>query len=115
MTLATDRTAQVSLTAAAAEQVLRQLARRGHGTGLRLGVKEAGCSGFAYRVDFADEVGPEDLVFESHGVRLVVARDQLPVLAGVEVDFVRQGLNESFKFRNPNAKDECGCGESFTV
>jgi iron-sulfur cluster assembly protein len=106
---------EVSLTVAAAEQVRRQLARRGHGAGLRVGVKEAGCSGFAYRVDFADEVGPQDLVFQSHGVQVVVAKDHLAVLAGVEVDFVRQGLNESFKFRNPNMKDECGCGESFTV
>ncbi len=106
---------QVSLTVAAAAQVRRQLEQRGHGAGLRVGVKEAGCSGFAYRVDFADEVGPQDLVFQSHGVQVVVAKDHLAVLAGVEVDFVRQGLNESFKFRNPNAKDECGCGESFTV
>ena len=105
----------VSLTEAAAVQVRRQLDQRGHGTGLRVGVKEAGCSGFAYRVDFADQVNTEDVVFESHGVRVVVAKDHLPVLAGVEVDFIRQGLNESFKFRNPNAKDECGCGESFTV
>lgn len=105
----------VSLTPAAADQVRRQLDRRGHGAGLRVGVKEAGCSGFAYRVDFADEVGPQDLVFQSHGVQVVVAKDHLAVLAGVEVDFVRQGLNESFKFRNPNMKDECGCGESFTV
>ena len=108
-------TQAVSLTASAAEQVRRQLERRGHGAGLRVGVKEAGCSGFAYRVDFADEVGPQDLVFQSHGVQVIVARDHLAVLAGVEVDFVRQGLNESFKFRNPNVKDECGCGESFTV
>ena len=110
-----SESAQVSLTAAAADQVRRQLDRRGHGTGLRVGVKASGCSGFAYRVDFADEVGPQDLVFQSHGVQVVVAKDHLPVLAGVEVDFVRQGLNESFKFRNPNVKDECGCGESFTV
>lgn len=106
---------QVSLTVAAAAQVRRQLEQRGRGAGLRVGVEEAGCSGFAYRVDFADEVGPQDLVFQSHGVQVVVAKDHLAVLAGVEVDFVRQGLNESFKFRNPNAKDECGCGESFTV
>jgi len=105
----------VRLTEAAASQVRRQIEQRGRGTGLRLGVKAAGCSGFAYRVDFADGVGAEDLVFESHGVPVVVAKDDLAKLAGVEVDFVRQGLNESFKFRNPNAKDECGCGESFTV
>ena len=105
----------VRLTEAAAGQVRRQLTQRGQGVGLRLGLKAAGCSGYAYQVDFADAVGPEDLVFESHGVQVVVAREHLPLLDGVEVDFVRQGLNESFQFHNPNVKDECGCGESFTV
>ena len=109
------RVQTVTLTESAAGQVRRQLVQRGQGVGLRLGLKQAGCSGFAYQVDFADGVGPEDLVFESHGVQVVVAREHLPMLAGVEVDFVRQGLNESFQFRNPNVKDECGCGESFTV
>ena len=105
----------VRLTEAAAGQVRRQLERRGAGLGIRLGLKEAGCSGFAYHVDFADAVGPGDLICESHGVRVVVAREHLAMLAGVEVDFVKQGLSESFQFHNPNAKDECGCGESFTV
>ena len=105
----------VKLTESAAGQVRRQLAQRGEGLGLRLGLKQAGCSGYAYQVGFADAVGPEDLVFESHGVQVVVAREHLPLLEGVEVDFVRQGLNESFQFHNPNVKDECGCGESFTV
>lgn len=106
---------KVSLTAAAAGQVQRQLAARGSGLGLRLGLKAAGCSGYAYEVGFADGIGPDDLVFESHGVQVVVAREHLPMLDGVEVDFVRKGLDESFQFRNPNVKDECGCGESFTV
>jgi iron-sulfur cluster assembly protein len=105
----------VRLTPAAAGQVRQQLAQRGHGLGLRLGVKAAGCSGFAYQVEFAEAVGADDLVFDSEGVRVVVAREHLALLAGVEVDFVRQGLNQSFKFRNPNASGECGCGESFTV
>ena len=105
----------VRLTEAAAGQVRRQLAQRGSGLGLRLGLKAAGCSGYAYQVGFADGVGPEDLVFESHGVQVVVAREHMPLLAGLSVDFVREGLNESFQFHNPNVKDECGCGESFTV
>ena len=105
----------VTLTESAAGQVRRQLAQRGSGLGLRLGLKEAGCSGYAYQVGFADAVGPEDLVFESHGVQVVVARAHMPLLGGLEVDFVREGLNESFQFHNPNVKDECGCGESFTV
>jgi len=105
----------IHLTASAAAQVQRQLAQRGRGVGLRLGVKAAGCSGYAYQVEFAEEVGGDDLVFQSEGVQVVVAREDLPLLAGLELDFVRQGLNESFKFRNPNAAGECGCGESFTV
>ena len=105
----------ISLTAAAAERVRNQLASRGHGLGLRLSVKESGCSGFSYVVNFADETGANDVVFEHHGVKLFVAKDNLLVLEGTEVDYVRQGLNESFRFSNPNVKGECGCGESFTV
>lgn len=105
----------VSLTAAAAARVRDQLAQRGRGLGLRLGVRKTGCSGWAYAVDFADEVGPEDQVFEQSGVRVVIGTADLPLLAGTEVDFVREGLNAAFRFRNPNVKGECGCGESFTV
>lgn len=115
MNAMTHDNAQVTLTAAAADQIRRQLEKRGRGLGLRLGAKEAGCSGWSYQVDYADAVGPEDAVFESHGVQVVVARAQLTLLAGVELDFVRQGLNERFTFRNPNQTGECGCGESFTV
>lgn len=105
----------ISLTAAAAERVRNQLASRGRGLGLRLSVKESGCSGFSYVVNFADETGASDVVFEHHGVKLFVEQASMPVLDGTEVDFVRQGLNETFRFSNPNTKGECGCGESFTV
>ncbi len=105
----------ISLTAAAAERVRNQLASRGHGLGLRLSVKESGCSGFSYVVNFADETGDNDVVFEQHGVKLFVEQTSLSVLDGTEVDYVRQGINEAFRFSNPNVKGECGCGESFTV
>ncbi len=105
----------ISLTPAAAERVRNQLASRGHGLGLRLGVKTTGCSGFSYVVNFAESAGPEDLVYESEGVRVYVDRSNLKLLAGTRVDFVREGLNEAFRFENPNVKAECGCGESFTV
>jgi iron-sulfur cluster assembly protein len=78
-------------------------------------VRKTGCSGFAYVVNYADETHPDDLVFEDHGVRVYVDRESLAMIDGTEVDFVKQGLNEAFKFRNPNTKGECGCGESFTV
>ena len=105
----------ISLTPAAAQRIRNQLAARGHGLGLRLGVKTTGCSGFSYVVNFVDESAPGDQVFESEGVQVYVDPASLPSLAGVRVDFVRQGLNESFRFENPNAKGECGCGESFTT
>jgi iron-sulfur cluster assembly protein len=105
----------VSLTPAAVERVRSFLAKRGHGVGLRLGVKKTGCSGFAYVVNYADEVGAGDVVFEEQGVKVIVDSDSLRYVDGTEIDFVRQGLNEAFKFRNPNVRGECGCGESFNV
>ena len=105
----------ITLTQSAAERVKNHLARRGHGVGIRLGVKRTGCSGWAYVVDYADEVDSADIVFEDREVRIVVDPDSLELVDGTEVDFVKQGLNEAFKFRNPNVKGECGCGESFSV
>jgi iron-sulfur cluster assembly protein len=105
----------ISLTSAAADRVRAFLARRGRGIGLRVGVKKTGCSGFAYVVNYADDVKPDDVVFEQQGVKVVVDRDSLGYIDGTQVDFVKQGLNEAFRFRNPNVKGECGCGESFTI
>jgi len=105
----------VTLTPSAAERVRSFLEKRGRGVGLRLGVKKTGCSGFAYVVNYADEVASGDVVFEDHGVRVIVDADSLRYVDGTEIDFVRQGLNEAFKFRNPNVRGECGCGESFNV
>jgi iron-sulfur cluster assembly protein len=105
----------VSLTPSAAERVRSFLEKRGSGVGLRLGVKKTGCSGFAYVVNYADEVAPSDVVFEDQGVKVIVDSDSLRYVDGTEIDFVRQGLNEAFKFRNPNVRGECGCGESFNV
>jgi iron-sulfur cluster assembly protein len=91
------------------------MANRGKGVGLRLGVKQTGCSGYAYVVSYADEINPSDAVFEAAGVKVVVDQGSLQFVDGTEIDFVREGLNEAFKFRNPNVKGECGCGESFNV
>ncbi|MEA5445430.1 iron-sulfur cluster assembly protein IscA [Gammaproteobacteria bacterium AB-CW1] len=105
----------ITLTESAAERVASHLEKRGHGIGLRLGIKRTGCSGWAYVIDYADESGDDDVIFEDHGVKVVVDREHLSYLDGTELDYVREGINEAFKFRNPNVKDECGCGESFTV
>ena len=105
----------VSLTQSAADRVRSFLESRGRGVGLRLGVKKTGCSGFAYVVNYADEVAAGDVVFEDRGVKVIVDADSLRYVDGTEIDFVRQGLNEAFKFRNPNVRGECGCGESFNV
>lgn len=105
----------ISLTESAADQVRSHIRKRGRGIGLRLGVKKTGCSGLAYVLDYADEVGSEDVVFEDHGIKVVVNRSNLDVLDGTELDFAREGLSEAFKFRNPNVREECGCGESFSV
>ena len=105
----------VSLTPAAAKHVQKSLSKRGSGLGLRLAVKTSGCNGFAYGLEFVDATNPEDACFEQHGVKVIVDPRSLSMLDGTELDFVREGLNEGFKFNNPNAKANCGCGESFTV
>ena len=105
----------VTLTSSAASRVHSFLQSRGKGIGLRLGVKTSGCSGMAYTIEFADEAAPEDLVFDSHGVQVLVDPQSLVYLDGTELDFAREGLNEGFKFNNPNAVASCGCGESFSV
>ena len=105
----------VTLTDRAAQHVQRYIEKRGKGVGVRLGVKTTGCSGLAYKLEFADDVQPEDQQFESNGVRVLIDPKSLAYLDGTELDFVREGLNEGFKFNNPNEKDRCGCGESFNV
>ncbi|MDX1403039.1 MAG: iron-sulfur cluster assembly accessory protein [Woeseiaceae bacterium] len=105
----------ISLTEPAAERVRNFLDARGSGVGLRLGIKKTGCNGFAYVINYADEIGDSDVVFEDRGVTVVVDRSSLELIDGTEVDFVKQGLNEAFRFRNPNVTGECGCGESFSV
>ena len=105
----------ITLTPAAAERVRHFISERGHGVGLRLGVRKTGCSGFAYVVNYADKVQDSDRVFASQGVQVLVDTDSLALIDGTEIDFVRHGLNEAFRFRNPNVRGECGCGESFSV
>ncbi|HPB90378.1 MAG TPA: iron-sulfur cluster assembly protein IscA [Rugosibacter sp.] len=105
----------VTLSEPAAQHVANFLAKRGKGVGIRLGVKTSGCSGLAYKLEFADAALPEDLVFESHGVKVLVDPKSLAYLEGTELDYTKEGLNEGFKFNNPNVKGECGCGESFTT
>ncbi|HXR90060.1 MAG TPA: iron-sulfur cluster assembly protein IscA [Steroidobacteraceae bacterium] len=105
----------ISLTESAANRVRSFLSSRGRGLGLRLGVRKTGCSGFAYVINYADDVQPNDLVFEDRGVKVFVDAESLSLVDGTQVDFVKQGLNEAFRFRNPNVKGECGCGESFSV
>ncbi len=105
----------IELTPVAAERVKNFLQSRGKGIGLRIGIKTTGCSGMAYVLEFVDEVSDEDQVFESEGVKVIVDPKSLVYLDGTRVDFAKEGLNEGFQFINPNAKDECGCGESFTV
>ncbi|MDA8190645.1 iron-sulfur cluster assembly protein IscA [Acidiferrobacter thiooxydans] len=105
----------VTLTENAAQHVRRSLDKRGHGAGLRLGVRTSGCSGMAYVLEYADQVAPEDSVFESHGVKVLVDPKSLVYLDGTVLDYTREGLNEGFRFQNPNQKETCGCGESFSV
>lgn len=112
-TLETEET--VTLTPAAAERIKAQLAKRGSGIGLRVGVRKSGCSGYMYTMDYADEIGASDTVFSGHGAKVVIDSKHLPVLRGTIVDFRSEGLNRMFRFDNPRAKNACGCGESFTV
>lgn len=105
----------ISLTESAADHVRGYLDNRGKGVGLRLGVRTTGCSGMAYVLEFADEIGGDDVTFEDKDVTVVIDKKSLLYLDGTELDFTKEGLNEGFKFNNPNVKDECGCGESFTV
>ncbi|NLC37370.1 MAG: iron-sulfur cluster assembly protein IscA [Alcaligenaceae bacterium] len=105
----------ITISERAADHIARYLDKRGKGIGLRLGIKTTGCSGLAYKMEYVDEPRTEDLLIEQHGVKLFVDPDSLQYINGTEVDFVREGLNEGFKFLNPNEKANCGCGESFTV
>lgn len=105
----------INLTEVAAQRVKSFMQSRGKGLGLRIGIKTTGCSGMAYVLEFVDDLEDDDQVFESQGVKLIIDPKSLIYLDGTEVDFAKEGLNEGFQFKNPNAKDECGCGESFTV
>lgn len=105
----------ITMTARAAQHVQDFMTKRGKGYGVRLGVRTTGCSGLAYKLEFADGANPEDQQFESNGVKVLVDPKSLVYIDGTELDFVREGLNEGFKFINPNEKDKCGCGESFNV
>ena len=105
----------ISLTESAAARVQSYLQSRGKGLGLRLGITKTGCSGYSYVVNYAEQIGKDDVVFEDRGVKIVVDPDALQLIDGTEVDFVKNGLNEAFSFRNPNVTGECGCGESFNV
>ena len=105
----------VTLSEKAGKHVANYLAKRGKGVGLRLGVRTSGCSGMAYKLEFVDETNPDDVVFETQGVKVFIDPKSLPYLDGMELDYAREGLNEGFKFNNPNVKDQCGCGESFNV
>jgi len=105
----------ISLTSSAAERVRTYLDKRGAGVGLRLGVTQTGCSGYSYVINYAEEIETSDIVFEDKGIKVVVDPEALALIDGTEVDFVKNGLNEAFSFRNPNIKGECGCGESFNV
>lgn len=105
----------ISLTQPAAERVKNYLEKRANGVGLRIGVKKTGCNGFAYVINYAEQIDAEDMTFEDRGVTVVVDKESLALIDGTEVDFVKEGLNEAFRFRNPNISGECGCGESFSI
>ena len=105
----------IELTENAAKQIQKQLVKRGKGLGLKLGIKKSGCSGYSYTLDYSDTIDNEEVVFERFDVKLIVHKDDLPVLAGLRLDYRREGINEAFRFDNPNVTGMCGCGESFTV
>jgi len=105
----------ISITSRAAEHVSAFLARRGKGLGVRLAVRTSGCSGMAYKLEFVDQLDPDDIMFESAGVTIFTDAKSLAYLDGTELDYVKEGLNEGFQFNNPNEKNRCGCGESFNV
>src|SRR6185295_20041986 len=105
----------IQVTENAAKQIRTQIAKRGHGIGLRVGVKETGCSGFAYTYDYADDVRAGDSLFEAHDAKVVIDADSLAIIDGSTLDFVKEGLKQAFKFENPNVDAQCGCGESFSV
>ena len=105
----------ITLTENAARQIEKQLQKRGSGIGLKLGIKVSGCSGFSYVLDYADEEASNETVFEQHGVKVLVKEEDLDKLSGIELDYSKEGINEAFKFNNPNVTGECGCGESFSV
>lgn len=105
----------ISLTNAAADRVRTYLEKRENGLGLRLGITKTGCSGYSYVINYAEAIDDDDVVFEDKGIKVVIDPEALTLIDGTEVDFVKNGLNEAFSFRNPNIKGECGCGESFTV
>ena len=105
----------ISLTESAAERVHKYLGARGDGLGLRLGITKTGCSGYSYVINYAEDVAADDVVFEDRGVKIIVDPEALELIDGTEVDFVKNGLNEAFSFKNPNVTGECGCGESFNV
>tara|TARA_Y100001936_G_scaffold243230_1_gene281778 strand:+ start:29779 stop:30123 length:345 start_codon:yes stop_codon:yes gene_type:complete len=105
----------ITLSENAAKQILKKITNRGKGIALRVGIKKVGCSGFAYTFDYADEINSDDILFKSHDAKLVVSSSNLKFLDGSNIDFVREGLNDSFKFNNPNVENTCGCGESFSI
>lgn len=105
----------ISITENAAKQIKKQLKKRGSGIGLRLGVKKSGCSGYAYTIAYADQVDPEDEIFELHNVKILTTKADLNIIDGIELDYCREGINEAFRFNNPNVTGTCGCGESFSV
>ena len=105
----------VSITENAARQIKKQLDKRGKGIGLKLGIKKSGCSGYAYILDYADVCNDDDAVFEQFGVKVIIQENDLKFIDGIELDYRREGINEAFQFNNPNVKDTCGCGQSFSV
>ncbi|MEY2700548.1 MAG: hypothetical protein RIQ52_1303 [Pseudomonadota bacterium] len=105
----------VTLTSSACRQIQKQLDKRGKGLGLRLGVRKAGCSGYTYVIDYADTLADNDQIFEQEGVRVIIDSEALPYLEGLVLDYTREGINEAFRFNNPNATGTCGCGESFAT